>query len=163
MFRTAIISFLVASAAMVGVNATREPGACYQDNCQRAVQRTWQGPAVYAQHISQCSSALSCQSTPAASTTTTSTTVTAGVTTIYVSAATNTPAPVAAVLSCPTGIPSDQAQNCENSFVSYSSACSCASVTATTSVAPAPVITATVTTTVPSVVFVTGAPEVVAL
>ncbi|WWD02356.1 hypothetical protein V865_000395 [Kwoniella europaea PYCC6329] len=162
MFKAAIISFLVASAAMV--SATKVEGACYQDNCQRAVQRTWQGPAVYAQHISQCSSALSCSSTPAASTTTTSTTVTAGVTTIYVSAATNTPAPVAAVLSCPTsGIPSDQAQNCDNSWASYASACSCASVTPTTSVAPTPVVTATITTTVPAIVYVTGAPEAIAL
>ncbi|WRT68186.1 uncharacterized protein IL334_005161 [Kwoniella shivajii] len=155
MFKAAIISILVASAALV--SSTRIPGVCYQDNCYRAVQRTWQGPAVFAQHVVQCNSALSCVSTPAASTTTASTTVTAGTVTITVSKETNTPAPVAAVLSCPTaGVPSDQTDACENSFVSYSSACSCnPSASATTSVFATPTITATVTTTVPaSIVYV---------
>ncbi|WWC90927.1 uncharacterized protein L201_005865 [Kwoniella dendrophila CBS 6074] len=161
MFKSVIVSFLVASAAMV--SATRVPGACYQDDCQRAVQRMWAGADVYAKHIQSCSSALACSSTPAASTATQTTTVTAGVTTIYVSAATNTPAPVDAKVACNTAVvPADQTAGCTNT-VDYLSACSCASVTATTSVAPQPTVTATITTTVPQIVFATGSPEVVVL
>ncbi|WVF68078.1 hypothetical protein IAT40_002841 [Kwoniella sp. CBS 6097] len=154
MFRSTFITILAVSAALVG--ATREPGACYQDNCQRAVQRMWQGTDVYNLHIAQCSSALACSYTPSASTKTEVATVTSGTITVTVAKSTVTAAPVAAGLSCPTGvIPSDQSAQCEGSWVSYSSACSCASVTGVTASAPTPTVTATVTTFVPaSVVYV---------
>jgi hypothetical protein len=152
MFRSVIT--LITLAAMAA--ATRVPGACYQDNCQRAVQRTWQGPDVYAQHIKDCSINLACSSTPAAYTSTEVVSITSGVVTISIPKVTSTPSPVDAVFGCGNGkIPSDQASQCENNFVSYSSACSCASATGTTSVAPTPTITATVTSIVPaSIVYV---------
>ncbi|WWC71778.1 uncharacterized protein I206_105737 [Kwoniella pini CBS 10737] len=165
MFKAAIVSFLIASAALVSGTHTTINGQdidCAQDNCYRAVGRTYQGPQVYAQHMASCATAVSCQSTPAAATATTAVTVTQGVTTIYVNAVTVQPTPVSAVLTCPTaGIPSDQSSQCNNDFTSYTNACLCNGVSATTSVFATPTITATITSTVPAIVYATG--QVVAL
>lgn len=152
MFRSIVT--LITLAAMA--SATRVPGACYEDNCKRAVQRTWQGPEVYAQHIKDCSINLACSSTPAAFTATEIVSITSGTVTVTVPKVTATPLAVNAVFGCGNGkIPSDQATQCENNFASYSSACSCASATGTTSVAPTPTVTATVTSIVPaSIVYV---------
>lgn len=152
MFRT-IIS-IITLAAMA--TATRVPGACYEDNCKRAVQRQWQGPEVYSQHLRDCATNLACSSTPAAFTSTVTTAVTSGVVTITIPKETTKPSPINAVSGCGNNvIPEYLTAQCENSFVSYSSACSCAQATGTTSVAPTPTITATVTSYVPaSIVYV---------
>jgi hypothetical protein len=151
MFRSIISILTLASLAI----STRVPGACYEDNCKRAVQRTWQGMDVYSQHLRDCATNLACASTPAAFTSTVTQSVTAGTITITVPKATATPNPVDAVLSCGNKVPDYLTAQCENQFVSYSSACSCAQATGTTSVAPTPTITATVTSTIPaSIVYV---------
>lgn len=151
MFRSIITIITLASMAI----ATRVPGACYEDNCKRAVQRTWQGMDVYSQHIRDCGNNLACASTPAAYTSTITSVVTSGVITVTVPKATAQPSQVDAVLSCGTNVPQYLTAQCENQFASYSSACSCASATGTTSVAPTPTVTATVTSTIPaSIVYV---------
>jgi len=151
MFRSIISIITLASLAI----ATRVPGACYEDNCKRAVQRTWQGMDVYSQHLRDCATNLACASTPAAFTSTVTEAVTSGTLTVTVVKATAKPSPVDAVLTCGTNVPAYLTAQCENSFVSYSSACSCAQATGTTSVAPTPTITATVTNTIPaSIVYV---------
>lgn len=151
MFRSIITIITVAAMA----SATRVPGACYEDNCKRAVQRQWQGMEVYSQHLRDCAANLGCSSTPAAYTSTVTTAVTSGTITVSVAKETNAPAPVNAVLACGSNVPAYITQQCENSFASYSSACSCASATGTTAVAPTPTVTATVTSIVPaSIVYV---------
>jgi hypothetical protein len=129
---------------------------CHNNNCDRAVMRTWQGTAVFAQHMSDCANSLACSSTPAATTTTKTAYVTAGVVTMTVAKETATPAAVAAVSGCVDNIPSDVASQCEWNFAMYKDACNnCAAITGSTSIAPTPEITAMVTHTIPSsVVYV---------
>lgn len=150
MFRSILTIITLASVAV----ATRDPNYCYQDNCYRAVQRHWQGEAVFQQHLADCASNLACATTPAAVTATVTESVTSGTITVTVAKATNAPAPVNGVLSCGTNLPDYLTQQCDGQFTSYSSACLCATVTGSTSTAAAPTITATVTNTYPaSVVF----------
>ena len=151
MFRSIITIVTLASVAI----ATRQPGACYEDNCKRAVERTWQGMDVYSQHLRDCATNLACSSTPAAFTSTVTEAVTSGTITISVAKSTAAPSPVDAVSACNTGLPAYLTQQCEYQAASYTSACSCAKATGTTSVAPTPTITATVTNIIPaSIVYV---------
>ncbi|WVR08408.1 hypothetical protein IAU60_005463 [Kwoniella sp. DSM 27419] len=156
MFKSTIFAALVAAVA---VSATDLPAGCHADNCYRAVDRRWMGPAVYSAHYAGCQQALGqCTSTPAATTTTATETVTAGTQTVTVTAATVTANPVAPTLQCAaSSVPADMT-NCPDA-AAYTSACSCAlafsSYTITTATAPAPAVTATVTQTVPVIVYTT--------
>lgn len=148
MLFNAIALLLTASAALAN--------GCHGNNCDRAVMRTWQGQAVFDQHMRDCSANLACSSTPAASVTTATTTVTAGTITVTVPRETFTPAPVPAVSGCVNKIGSDVTAQCENNFSMYQDACNnCANITGVTVTAAAPTITATVTQTIPvAVVYV---------
>lgn len=129
---------------------------CHNNNCDRAVMRTWQGPEVFQQHMVDCAANLACSSTPAATTTTQTAFVTAGTLTINVAKETFTPAAVAAVSGCVGKIGNDVTSQCENNFAMYKDACNnCASITGYTATAAVPEITATVTQTIPlSIVYV---------
>lgn len=145
MFSTLLLTLTLAASALAG--------PCHENNCQRAVQRTWQGQAVYDQHMVDCVKNLACVSTPPAYTSTQTVTATAGTITISIPRVTVAPtqAGTPGGLTCGTGnIPADQAANCENNFASYTSACLCAGKTGTTSVGPTQTVVATVSVTEPA-------------
>lgn len=154
------LSILAALATVIASASAQYPPpanqplgvGCTQNNCNRAVNRTWNGTDTYNFHLALCASANACSSTPAATVTTATVTVTAGTVTVPLARITQQPNSVPAAngptCNLVTAVPADQA-NCPD-VPNYLSACSCLGYGPSTLVAPTPAVTATVFATMPA-------------